>query len=119
MGPRARTTLSCSAIALSFAVTSACGEPVECTLILRPALRVSVVDRSGQAVCDVTVRAEGPGDKLDLNDGGCIFTGGVSVGVYTVSILRGSKQLATQTVTVPRDECGLITQSVTVTTTDG
>ncbi|HYJ09366.1 MAG TPA: hypothetical protein VEX18_10165, partial [Polyangiaceae bacterium] len=88
--------------------------------VARPALKIRVVDASGHAVCDVTVRAQEPmpGDQLELHEAGCMFAGGFNDGVYTVSILRGDERLATQSVTVRSDECGPVTQIATITVPD-
>lgn len=107
-------------LVLALLTTGACSDPVECDNVLRSALQVRVVDASGDAVCDVTVRAQGPrsGDEFELNHAGCTFSGGLSDGIYTVFILRGDELLATQRVTVTRDECGTMTKIATIVIPD-
>lgn len=111
---------SCFIAALTLVLLNACSDPVTCSNVATPALRVRVADASGKAVCDVMARARGPkpDDELDLNEFDCTFVGGASDGTYEVSILRGSQQLAAQMVTVESDECGPVTRTVTITIDD-
>jgi len=107
---------SSSVFALALVMTGACSDPVGCDNVGRPSLKIRVVDSSGDAVCDVIVRAQEPmpGDELELNDAGCVFVGGFNDGVYAISILRGDERLAMQSVTVRSDECGPVTQMATI-----
>jgi hypothetical protein len=118
--PYAREGNSCLIAALTFALLNGCSEPVSCSNVATPSLRVNVANASGKAVCDVMVHAEGPTieDEFDLNEFDCSFVGGTRDGTYEVTIVRGAEQLAAQMVTVESDACGPVTRTVTITIDD-
>jgi hypothetical protein len=104
------------AVATSFAATAACSEP-GCDANLVYGLTVSVVDGSGDPVCDVSLRIEDGSyvEEKELSQGDCRMTGAPErAGTYTITASRNETILARKTATVPSDECHVKSQSVTL-----
>lgn len=87
-----------------------------CSSIAVPAVRVTAVDESGDAVCDVEVHVQGPNldDESSFTKEACSYSGGNGPGRYVIAATRGQMELVEQSVTVTADDCGPVTQDVTI-----
>ena len=111
----ARWCFALTAAVLLGAVCS-CSSERSCTFIFMPAVAVTVVDASGNPVCDVTVRIQSDQTdvQVDLTTSTCYASAGDQAGDYSVSVLRAGSELARQSVQVETGECGAVQQKVVV-----
>ena len=81
-----------------------------------PAVVATVVDSSGNPVCDVSVQIQGTNvdARVDLSAENCSASGGDWGGDYVVVVSRAGTELARQDVQVASDECVAVQEQVVI-----
>ena len=102
------------AAAFGCALTTACA--VNCTADARSAFRVSVVDATGDRVCDATVIVRDGNFVSELTESSCVYFGAQErAGAYSLEVTRGLETKTVDGVKVSKDDCHVVTRELTVT----
>jgi hypothetical protein len=118
---RASAGISSIAVLVCLLLVAGCGSGVaSCTSQAVAALSVTVLNASGQPVCDATVTVTDGGYSNRLRpvpsaNGGCRYSGpSERRGTYSISVRRGATRAAVPGIKVTGDACHVDTRVVTV-----